>query len=155
MSKTASAYFVLSHERYYRTRLHWMKAITKAIFFSLIIFVSLREQYIWVFPKYYISKRLFEPATSCVRDQDATTAPARPMWGTRSLKGLEPATYCVRDQDATTAPARPMWETRSLKGLEPATYCVRDQDATTAPAKPMWETGSLKGLKPATICVRD
>ena len=26
---------------------------------------------------YYVLKRLFEPATSCVRDQDATTSPAR------------------------------------------------------------------------------
>ena len=31
-----------------------------------------------------------------------------------TLKGLEPATSCVRDQDATTAPARHMWETGSL-----------------------------------------
>ena len=31
-----------------------------------------------------------------------------------SLKGLEPATSCVRDQDAITAPARQMWETGSL-----------------------------------------
>ena len=31
-----------------------------------------------------------------------------------TLKGLEPATSCVRDQDATTAPARHMCETGSL-----------------------------------------
>ena len=31
-----------------------------------------------------------------------------------SLSGLQPATSCVRDQDATTAPARHMWETGSL-----------------------------------------
>ena len=30
------------------------------------------------------------------------------------LKGLEPATSCIRDQDATTAPARHVWETGSL-----------------------------------------
>ena len=30
------------------------------------------------------------------------------------LKGLKPATSCVRDQDASTAPARQMWETGSL-----------------------------------------
>ena len=28
---------------------------------------------------YYILKRLFEPATSCVRDQDVTTVPVRHM----------------------------------------------------------------------------
>ena len=32
----------------------------------------------------------------------------------QSLKGLEPTTFCVRDQDATTAPARQIWETGSL-----------------------------------------
>ena len=32
----------------------------------------------------------------------------------RYIKGLEPAASCVRDQDATTAPARHMWETGSL-----------------------------------------
>ena len=31
-----------------------------------------------------------------------------------TIKGLEPATFCVRDQDATTAPVRHMWETGSL-----------------------------------------
>ena len=31
-----------------------------------------------------------------------------------SLKGFEPATSCIRDQDATTAPARHMWKTVSL-----------------------------------------
>ena len=31
-----------------------------------------------------------------------------------AVKGLEPATSCVRDQDATTVPARHMWETGSL-----------------------------------------
>ena len=31
-----------------------------------------------------------------------------------TVKGLEPATSCVRDQDATIAPARHMWETESL-----------------------------------------
>ena len=31
-----------------------------------------------------------------------------------TVKGLEPATSCVRDQDATTAPARHMWEIGSL-----------------------------------------
>ena len=30
------------------------------------------------------------------------------------VKGLEAATSCVKDQDATTAPARHMWETGSL-----------------------------------------
>ena len=30
------------------------------------------------------------------------------------VKGLEPATSCVRDQDATTLPARHMWETAFL-----------------------------------------
>ena len=31
-----------------------------------------------------------------------------------TLKGLEPATSCVKDQDATTAPGRYMRETGSL-----------------------------------------
>ena len=31
-----------------------------------------------------------------------------------SLKGLNPATSCVRDQDATTVQARHMWEPGSL-----------------------------------------
>ena len=31
-----------------------------------------------------------------------------------TAKGLEPATACVRDQDAATGPARHMWETGSL-----------------------------------------
>ena len=31
-----------------------------------------------------------------------------------TLKGLEPATSCVRDQGATTVPARHMWKTASL-----------------------------------------
>ena len=31
-----------------------------------------------------------------------------------TLKGLEPATSCVRDQDATTAPVRHIWEKGSL-----------------------------------------
>ena len=31
-----------------------------------------------------------------------------------TVKGLKPATSCVRDQNATTAPARHMWETGSL-----------------------------------------
>ena len=39
--------------------------------FSLNVFTEFNDK------KYYIYKRLFEPATSCVRDQDATTAPAR------------------------------------------------------------------------------
>ena len=30
------------------------------------------------------------------------------------LKGLEPTTFCVTDQDATTVPARHMWGTGSL-----------------------------------------
>ena len=30
------------------------------------------------------------------------------------VKGLEPATSCTRDQDATTTPARHMWETASI-----------------------------------------
>ena len=30
-----------------------------------------------------------------------------------TVKGLEPATSCVRDQDATTVPGRHMWETGS------------------------------------------
>ena len=94
-------------------------------------------------------------ATSCVRDQDATTSPVRQMWETGSLKRLEPATSCVRDQDATTAPVRHMWETGSLKRLEPATSCARDQNVTTSPVRHMWETGSLKRLEPATSCVRD
>ena len=77
----------------------------------------------------------FEPDTSCVRDQNDTTAPARHMCEIGSLKGFEPATSCVRDQNDTTAPARHMCETGSLKGFEPATSCVRNQDATTAPAR--------------------
>ena len=32
------------------------------------------------------------------------------------VKGFEPGTSCVRDQDATAAPARHMWETGSLNG---------------------------------------
>ena len=35
-----------------------------------------------------------------------------------TVKGLEPATSCVRDQDATTAPARHMWETGSLNWVQ-------------------------------------
>ena len=31
-----------------------------------------------------------------------------------TVKGFEPATTCVRDQDAATVPARQMWETGSL-----------------------------------------
>ena len=31
-----------------------------------------------------------------------------------AVKGLEPVTSCIRDQDATTVPARHMWETASL-----------------------------------------
>ena len=31
-----------------------------------------------------------------------------------TVKGLKPATFCVRDHDATTAPAWRMWETGSL-----------------------------------------
>ena len=31
-----------------------------------------------------------------------------------TIKGFEPATSCVRDQDATTVPARHMWETGSF-----------------------------------------
>ena len=33
---------------------------------------------------------------------------------TITVKGLVPATSCIRDQDATTVPARHMWETGSL-----------------------------------------
>ena len=32
-----------------------------------------------------------------------------------SFKGLEPAISCIRDQDATTAPTRHMWKTVSVK----------------------------------------
>ena len=33
-----------------------------------------------------------------------------------TVKGLKPATSCLRDQDAITAPARHMLETGSLNG---------------------------------------
>ena len=78
--------------------------------FSLNVFRQFSDKNI------FIAVKQFVHATSCVRDQDATTAPAaRHRWETGSLKGLEPSTSCVRDQDATTAPARHMWETGSLK----------------------------------------
>ena len=42
--------------------------------FSLNVFTEFAE---FGDNKYHILKRLFEPATSCVRDHDATTAPVR------------------------------------------------------------------------------
>ena len=58
--------------------------------------VTLCLKTIWVFPKcfhwipwiqiFVITVKGFKPATSCIRDQDVTTAPARLMWETRSLK---------------------------------------------------------------------
>ena len=48
-------------------------------------------------------------ATSCVRDQDATTEPARHVWETGSLNSV---------QDAVTEPARHTWETGSLNSVQ-------------------------------------
>ena len=47
---------------------------SKLIEFSLNVFTASAE---FSNKKYYILKRLFKPATSYVRDQDATTAPAK------------------------------------------------------------------------------
>ena len=44
--------------------------------FSLNVFTEFAE---FSDKNYYVLKRLFEPATSCVRDKDASTAPARHM----------------------------------------------------------------------------
>ena len=48
--------------------------IKVAFEFSLNVFTKFAE---FSDKKYYILKRLIEPATFCVRDQDATTAAAR------------------------------------------------------------------------------
>ena len=53
---------------------------------------------------FVITVKGFEPTTSSVRDQDATTAPARHMPNSCFID----YTSSVRDQDATTAPARHM-----------------------------------------------
>ena len=37
------------------------------------------------FEKYFCKKAIFEPPTSCVTNQDATTAPAQDMWWTGTL----------------------------------------------------------------------
>ena len=47
-----------------------------SIEFSLNVFTEFAE---FSHKNYYILKRLFEPATSCVRDQDATTVQTRHM----------------------------------------------------------------------------
>ena len=54
----------------------------------LVIYYVYISEYIWVFAKFFhYSKRArtCHPATSCVRDQNATTVPARHMWKTWSL----------------------------------------------------------------------
>ena len=55
-----------------RGLLHVENRVT--IKFSLNVFTEFNE---FGDKKYYILKILFQPATSCVRDQDATTAPVR------------------------------------------------------------------------------
>ena len=39
--------------------------------------------------KYFCKKAVFEPTTSCVTNQDATTEPAHHMWGTGTLTLLQ------------------------------------------------------------------
>ena len=74
----------------------------------------------------------------------------------KGARTCHPATSCVRDQDATTSPVRHMWETISLNWAQfmlqwfirfSATSYVRHQDATTVPARHMWETGSLNSAQ--------
>ena len=50
-----------------------------------VVTLSSPETFLFSNKKYYTLKRLFEPVTCCVRDQDAITAPARQMWETGSL----------------------------------------------------------------------
>ena len=58
----------------------------KPVEFSLNVFTECAE-FTEVSDKNHYSKRarICHPTTSCVRDQDATTAPTRHMWETRSL----------------------------------------------------------------------
>ena len=51
-----------------------------------------------------------------------------------TVKGFEPATSCVRDQGVTTAPARHMWETGSLNWAPIASVIVKVAEfSETAP----------------------
>ena len=56
---------------------------TLTIEFSLNVFAEFSDK------NYYMLKRLFEPAISCVRDQDAATVPARHRYQRESLNGAQ------------------------------------------------------------------
>ena len=71
---------------FFRSLLQWLyqPLELKQFDFSLNVFIEFAE-----FKVFIITAKGFKPATSCIRDQDATTVPARHVWKTGSLNWVQ------------------------------------------------------------------
>ena len=82
-SSVLSKLFALTSQNF-RNRCKW----------SFFLNVSLNSANYSVTKIFVITVKRLEPATSCVRDQDATSAPARHMWDTGSLNRTQFMLQC-------------------------------------------------------------